>query len=362
MIFRGDAPCSPAFSRLRLGPQRHSRGTIPRTSPRRRIGSAAAAALAVTVLAAGCHPPGASGAGGLGSGKLSQITVAAIPGVTDVPLYLAATGGQFRRAGLQVTIKDFKSVGGELKALRQGTVQVATGDYTDFFFAESNNPNLLMITDGYDGAPNAMEVLSLPGSRITTAQDLTGKTIGTAEPDGIPYNSSVPYNLPTLATQSVLQNDGVNLTTLRWQPMPAQNLVQALRSHQVDAILATEPYIFQAESQAGAIEVLDSLSGGTANLPVSGYFTTTSLAAKDGPALRAFRSALSQAQGEAAGGGQVQSVLAHYGGLTPETAAMITVGQYPTSANAASVQRVADLMAAFGMLSGPISVQDMLFR
>jgi len=54
--------------------------------------------------------------------------------------------------------------------------------------------------------------------------------------------------------------------------------------------------------------------------------------------------------------GDVQSVLAHYSGESPETAAMVTVGDYPTSVNADSVQRVANLMADFGMLSGPISV------
>ena len=81
-----------------------------------------------------------------------------------------------------------------------------------------------------------------------------------------------------------------------------------------------------------------------------------SFGARIGPTLRAFRSVLLQVQGSSTTGRDVQSVLAHYSGESPETAAMVTVGDYPTSVNADSVQRVANLMADFGMLSGPISV------
>lgn len=327
-----------------------------------RVAAAAPAALAVTLLAAGCHVPGSGGSGHSGSAKLVPITVAAIPGVDNAPLYLAATEGMFSKAGLQVNIRDYTSVTEELQALHSGTVDVAAGSYADFLFAESNEPNLLLVADGYDGAPDVMEVLTLPGSRITSPQDLAGKTIGTAAPDKIPFNASVPYSLPTLATQSVLQNDGVNLTTVHWQPMQATDLVGALKSHQVDAILATEPTIFQAESQVGAVEVTDSLTGQTANLPLSGYFTSPSFGGREATTLRAFRSVLLAAQGDAVAGGHVQSVLAHYSGMASETASMVTVGQYPTSVNADSVQRVANLMADFGILSGPISIQIMLFH
>ena len=44
--------------------------------------------------------------------------MAAVPGVGDAPLYVAASkGGLFSKAGLKVTIEPYQSVSEELKAL-----------------------------------------------------------------------------------------------------------------------------------------------------------------------------------------------------------------------------------------------------
>jgi NitT/TauT family transport system substrate-binding protein len=317
-------------------------------------------AVTVALLAAGCH--GVSGSSSAGSSGL-QVTVAAVSGVDDAPLYLAATDGLFRKAGLRVIVKTYKSDQLTLKALNSGSADVAVADYADFFYAQSINPDLQIVADGYDGSPNVMEVLALPSSAITTPEDLQGKTIGTATPQEFPFSSDVPYSMDTLATQAaLLENYGVQPTGVSWKPMAAQDLVSALARHQVDAILVTEPYLYQAESQDGATEVLDSLSGVTASLPLSGYFTQKSAASKNGAALRAFQSALLHAQAQAAGASGLRTVLTHYSGMNTQTASMVTVGVYPSSVNVGGVQRVAQLMYNFSMISGDVNVSSMIFH
>lgn len=327
----------------------------------RRDAGRVAAALAVILLAAGCHGPG-TGSAGPGAAGLAQLTVAASPGVANVPLYLAAREGLFSKAGLRVSIRTYDSAAAELKALRAGTADIASADYADYFFAQSIDPNLLILADGYDAAPNTMAVLALPGSGITKPQDLMGKTIGTPEPQEFPFSPSVPYSLDTMATQSVLLGDGVQPTQVKWKALPAQNLVGALRDHQVDAILVTEPYLFQAESQLGAAVVLDALSGSTAGIPLNGYFTTRSASRAKASALRTFRSVLLQAQAQAASGRSVRSVLARYPQMNAQTAAMLTLGVYPTSMNVPGLQQVANLMYNFGMISQPASAWSMVYR
>lgn len=320
-----------------------------------------AVALAGLPLAAGCQGNDTGIGSAPGGGKL---TVAAIRGVDNAPLYIAASSGAFARAGLDVTIRSYRSVGQELRALDNGGVDVAAGDYVSFFYSQatSRRADLRVVADGYHAAPAVMAVLTNPNSGIVTPQDLAGKTIGTAQSQGIPIRPGRPFTLETLATMSVLTNDGVNPDLVSWKPLPPGELISALFDHKVDAILVQEPEIFEAESSLGALEVLDSCSGATANLPLSGYFAVASFAHMHARALQDFRTVLQQAQAGAVLPGPVRQVLASDPGMTRQTASLITTGTYPTSLNAASLQRVADLMFRFEMLSRTLNVGVMLIR
>ena len=327
--------------------------------------SAAVGALAAAALAAGCSVAGASP--GTPAAGTTTITVAAAPGVDDAPLYLAVKDEIFQSAGLNVKITSYQSVSQELQALADGKVDAAAGDYVDFFYAEAHSKlNLRIVADGYHAAPGVMEVLTLPGSGITAPQQLEGKTVGTPEPQVIPVQKDAPYSLETVATQSALENDGVNLAQLpndrqvKWRPMPSADLINALADHQVSAILVQEPYIYEAESRLGAVEVLDSCSGATASLPLSGYFATGSFAHKNPDAVEDFRSALQRAQAVAVQPGPVEAVLAHNSGMSMETASLVTIGAYPTSLDAASLQRVAGLMFNFSVLGQTLNVAGMV--
>jgi NitT/TauT family transport system substrate-binding protein len=315
------------------------------------------AGLAFALLAAGC-----SVAGNKADAHPAEtaITVAAQPGVDDAPLYIAAQDGLFKKAGLKVTIKPYASAAADLTALRNGQASIGFGDYVDYFYSQDVQRGLLAVADGYDAAPGVVEVLSLPHSGIYTPQNLAGQTIGTAEPQGIKTRPGVPYSIATVATQSVLTNDGVSTAKVTWKPMPSQDLIGALQNHQVNAILVTEPYISAAEEKLGAVEVLDSCSGATANLPLAGYFTLKSFARKNPNAVRDFRSALLAAQAKAVLAGPVDAVLAHFPGMSMQSASLVTVGVYPTSLSVGSLQRVSQLMFNFGVLPHFLNASSML--
>jgi NitT/TauT family transport system substrate-binding protein len=254
-----------------------------------------------------------------------------------------------------------------LAAVRRGQADVAVGDYANFFYAQEHYQSspMVVVADGYDAGPNTVAVLVPPGSTITSPQQLAGKTIGTAAPapQGIPLKTGgTLYSLETVSTASVLTNDGVQPGAVHWRPMPANELIGALRTHQVDAILVTEPLIYQAESQLGAQSLLDACSGATVNLPLDGYFASRSYADTHTDTLVAFKSALMHAQADAARRSPVQSALSHYDGMTPQIASLITLGLYPTSLKVTSLQRVASLMAFYGVLSKSLNVSSMIFK
>jgi NitT/TauT family transport system substrate-binding protein len=334
---------------------------------RARTACAALASVAVLPLAIACESSGT--ASGTSAAGTVTIRVAAAPGPEDAPLYVAAKeGGLFSKAGLKVTIASYPSVNAELQALKKHQVDAAEGDYADFFYAAATSKKLGLhvVADGYHAAPGVMEVLAAPSSGITTPQGLAGKTVGVAEPQVLPVvpptrgQPAQPYSLEMMATQSVLQSDGVNLANVRWVHLPAAHLVSALARHKVDAIVAQEPYVLEAEKSLGAIEVLDSCTGATDSLPLSGYFTVGSFAQEHPEALQDFRSALEQAQANAVLPGPVRAVVAHYPGMSMQNASMITIGVYPTSLSAANLQRVADLMFNAGVLVKAFDVASLM--
>jgi len=315
------------------------------------------------------------------SGGNNIVRVAETPGVGDAPLFLAFQQGLFRKAGLQVNIKNYGTTRDELTALRAGAVDVAFGDYADMFYAQAvaqaqakgnnakNSLNLVILADGYDAVANTMEVLAMPpghgSSGIVTPQDLVGKTVGTAPAQVMPSNvPAQPYSLDTVATQSVLENDNVKPASITWKPLPASvSPIQALATHQVNAILATEPTIFEAESQLGAVPVLDSCTGSTANLPLDGYFSTRTVASSQHAKLAAFRTVLLRAQALANNqSAPVRNTLEGSEGMSVQDASLLTIGQYPTTVSVNDLQRVISLMFFFNAIPTQPSVKAMIFH
>lgn len=345
-----------------------------------RVLASVTALVAGLIVVAGCSVLGGSSAPAPPPVK-ADITVAETPNVGDAPLFMAFQQQFFRNAGVNVHIINYNSTRTELRDLRAGKVDVAYGDYADMFYAQAlaqaqakgqqlknSSLNLVVVADGYDAVQNAMEVLTLPRSGIVNPKNLVGKTVGTAPAEVMPHSAQgQPYNLDTVATQSVLSNDNVSPATVSWQALPSQALLPDLASGRVSAILATEPTIFDAESELGAVPVIDSCTGATANLPLFGYFSLRSFANRNHAGLVAFRSALDKAQAEAnQSESTVRSTLEGSQGMSVQEASLLTIGQFPTTVNASDLQRVVGLMFSFGAIQSvggnQLSVQGMIFR
>jgi NitT/TauT family transport system substrate-binding protein len=322
----------------------------------------------LVLSATGCHVPGTGTSSGQAAGQAQgggeQITVAVVPGFENAPLQVGVRDGLFTQHGLNVTVQTYQTLQQAYRALISGQAEVISGDYSGLLSMQARvgQGKLRLIADGYDATPGLMEVLTLPGSAVRVPQDLQGKIVATPPRELAPFSASAPYNIETLATESTLQSDGVSPSSVVWDAMAPSSMISALRDHTVSAIVATEPYILQAETQLGAIELLDACSGVTAGLPLSGYFTTASFASAHAAALRAFQAALDEAKASADQPGTVQSVLRTLPEMSSREASLVTIGQYPTFLSVGQVQRVADLMYGTGMINTTISMKNLLLR
>ena len=303
------------------------------------------------LAAAGCGSPGS--AGGTVS---STVTIADVPGVDDAGIYLAQKDGLFAAEGLSnVRIVRYTSQAGVLSAIQSGRADIAASDYGDVFWTEATSPaHLRILADGYDCSAGVLEVLTLPKNPLSP--------LSLADPSvrvGIPNDdwllklkgSGAAPSLEAAAATNVLSNYlGNGAKSVQWVPMRQSDEIAQLKQRNVQAILVNEPYIYQAESNDGAVETLDACSGSTAGLPLLGYVATNAWVRDNPAAVADFQAALAKAQAEAAVTGKVQAVLPS-AGISTKTADLITIGSYPTSTIIPNLEAVVRLMGNWGMIN-----------
>jgi ABC-type nitrate/sulfonate/bicarbonate transport system substrate-binding protein len=329
---------------------------------RRRLRPIAAvlAGLVPLLVITGCNP--FSSLSSSSSGQV--IRVAAVPGIDNANLYLAVHSGYFTRAGVTVKIEKYADIPSEIRALNQGSVDVIAADYGDMFYAQTQaaNPIYQILADGYDAAPGVIEILTMPGSKITTAADLAGLTIPAPNSEQVGVAEGDPSTLAVASAVSVLQSDGVNLAAVTWKPMQQQQEIAELVHHQVPAVLLTGLDVYLAEQQ-GATALIDACSGPTSGIPLDGFFVTNGWLAEASHATAAkdFQQGLYAADAAATMAGPIQSILHPYAGLTGQEADLVTTGTYPLSTIAANVQRTAGLLWNVGTTKKQVDVLSMVF-
>lgn len=320
----------------------------PGRARRRLLGAATGLAMLVS---AGC-----AGSASVGGPVATTITIGAVPGIDTAPLFLAWKAGYFADAGLaNVRIEPFATQAAEMQALLKGRVDITASDYGSVFYTQAKNPGLLkVLADGYDAGPSVVEIVTLPGSGIRSPADLAGKTIGVPAETLLPGLQTAASNSPVSLQSAAAVEElriflGPAVDTVNWWPMAQEEEVGGL-SGGLQAALLTEPNIYDAASQLGAVEVLDAYSGSTAGLPLTGYVTQSSWASHNPAAVADFQAAIERAQGQASLTGQVQQVLPATSDMTQEDAALSAIGTYPTTTSAVALDRVVRLLGGLGVI------------
>lgn len=303
---------------------------------------AVALTAAVTLLTAtGCTAASATGPGG----PDPTIVVAAVPATGATGLYIALDKGLFSQAGLHVVISSAISAADTVTALFQGKVDVTIGQWTTAIALEAAGKPLRALASGNAGGPGLEELVA--GPAITTLADLKGKTIAVNVLNGLSQD----------LTENVLALAGVPVNQVHWAVLPFQAMGTAVFQGRVAAAFMVEPYTSEAEAQYGLNALADPDQAATQNLPITGYFTTRSWFDGHRAAAQAFIAALEQGEQIAATDrASVEQALIHHLGLTPETAAMMSLGTFPQGVDPVQLARVGDMMQAHGQLPSGVDV------
>lgn len=319
--------------------------------PRRASLTILACVLAVGLTAAACG----SGSGSGGGSENKNVTVAALPVVDTAGFFIALKEGYFRQQGLNVTNKIVAQSTAALASMISGSVDViAGGNYVSFIEAQNRGAvKLSLLADAAACGPHTYSILTVPRTGITKPADLAGKTVAV----------NLTNNIQTLAANAVLKADGVNPSSVKYVAVPFPQMASALAAGRVDAISVVEPFLTEAKNTLHATEVSDQCAGPTAGLPLSGYFAAQKWTQQNPATARAFQRALLKGQALAdSNPAMVRQILPTYAKTTPQVAAQIGIGNYPSTVSAARAQRIADLMLTGGLLKSQFNASSMLFH
>jgi len=322
-----------------------------------------AASLAIAVLAAACSSSSSTSSSGTStststsspsSSKLetTHLTIGALPVVDTAGLYLALKNGYFKQAGLDVTVTPIQQSTAALPDMLHGTVDIVAGaNYVSWFQADAKGTaSLKVLASGTVCTPTTFGVLALPSSHITKPADLAGKTVAV----------NLTNNVQTLTTDVMLKAAGVNPSSVHYVVIPFPDMITALTAHRVDAISAVEPFAAGAKA-AGAQMVLSECQGATASFPLSGYFATSAWVQSHPNTARAFQQALQKGQAYAGTNpASIRSILPTYTKITSAAAAKLDLNTYPSTLDAAPMQRIVTMMVSGGLLTKPLDVNSLL--
>ncbi|MEU0797306.1 ABC transporter substrate-binding protein [Amycolatopsis sp. NPDC005961] len=269
--------------------------------------------------------------------------------IDTAPLRIAVAAGKFGAAGLNVQLVE---LGGEdgLAKLTAGDLDVTFGSDIALFRAAAGGTALQLQGEAYTSGPNTMALVTLPGSDYTVPTSKKSPDIAVNMLDDI----------GALAARSVLGTAGVDVAKIKFKQVGFDAMPQSLQSGDVDAALMIEPYITRAEKDLGAHILADGARGATLDFPLSAYASAKPFAQANPHTLAAFRKALGAAQQTATDPAVIRDSLPKFSDIDPTTAALISLGSYPTSLNGIRLQRVADLMHNSGQLADRLDVQALL--
>ena len=300
----------------------------------------------VMVLAAGCSIAGSHTASTLAAAKPEEadVTVAAIPAVDLVGLYIAQNEGLFGEQGLHVTIEKIASSQAIIAGQLKGQVDITAGSYVAYISAQAAGARFRILAEASILGPGARALVTTGDSPITAVAQLAGKKIGVNGTNSI----------GTLLVSSLLAEHGISprrvdfITDAEGFPaMPGQ-----LQDGAWAAAFLAEPYITVAEEKYGDQVLADLDQGDTSNFPVDGYVATQAWAQKYPKTAAAFVRAIEEGQRIAnSDGPAVQAAMARYDKLPRDVTAAMVLSGYPIGpVDETRIQRVAAAMLQFGML------------
>ncbi|MFE5291376.1 ABC transporter substrate-binding protein [Isoptericola sp. NPDC056618] len=319
-----------------------------RRTPRRRrpilIATLAAAAVSLAACSSGGTGTAEGGEDDGSSGGTTAVTVGVIPIVDVAPIYLGVQEGIFDKHGLDVTLESAQGGAAIVPAVVSGQYQFGFSNTTSLLLAASNGLELQAVAEGVsstgeEGADFGA-VVAPADSGIASAKDLEGKTVAV----------NTLNNINTTTVNKAVEADGGDPSTITYTELAFPDIVAAVQKGDVDAGQVVEPFLTQAAGQ-GLEQVVSNYAVTDPDLTVAMYFTSNAFAQQDPDTVQAFTDAMAESLAYAQDNPDaVREVLTTYTEIDEATLKDLTLPRWPAEIDTDSVQLLADLAVADGLM------------
>jgi len=315
---------------------------------RRLTGLALGCATALVLAACGSDDAGGAGSGAAEDGP-TAVTVGYFPLVHTATAVQAEETGAFDDAGLDVTLEQTAGGAQAIPSLIAGEYDITYGNYTSALLAAQQGLPVRVIA-GNDVGADDHAIMVASDAPYQSAADLAGARIA--------VNNL--QNIGTVAINAVLEDAGVDISTIQLVELPLPDMAAALEAGDVDAIWQVEP--FQASALAAGHRVLFPLfSGPVEAMPVAGWLTTEQYAQENPEVIEAFREAMATSMEELTDNRErLVELVPTYTQVPAETVEQVALPAWDAEVDVEQLQEMSDLMLEYEIISEEFDVETMI--
>jgi NitT/TauT family transport system substrate-binding protein len=317
------------------------------------------AAVAVTALvAAGCGGDDGGGGGGEtgGAQKPETLQIGLIPIADVAPVFVGMKQGFFQEQQLKLE-PQFAAGGAAITpAVISGDFDIGFSNTVSLLIAASKDLPIQIISQGVLGGPDESkpwaDLLVPKDGDIKEPKDLEGKTIA----------ANTLNNICEVTINHTLEEQGVDVSKIKYTEIPFPEMVAALEKGRVDAACEVEPFVTQGKG--AGMRGIDPFYARTApDLTVATYFASREYIEKNPEIVDRFVTAMEKSlQYASEHPDEVRDVLTEYTEMPPEAAKAINLPSWKPELTEDTIQQLSDLSQKYGLIEEQPDLNELIRR
>jgi NitT/TauT family transport system substrate-binding protein len=272
-------------------------------------------------------------------GVPDKVTAEVIPIVDVAPIYLGKSKGFFSDVNIDLTLDTAAGGANIIPGVASGQYQFGFSNAPSVLIAQTKGVPIKAIAVGNatTGKPGAdFSGLVVKDPTITRPKDLEGKTVAANTLGG----------LVELSIRELVAKDGGDPSKVKVVAIGFPDMVAALDNNQVQGFLAVEPTLSAAKAKGW--KVIGDFATIDPKMTVAFYFTSNALAQSNPDLVSRFTQAINKSLDYASSHpDEVRDIVGTYTTVPAAVRAAMTLPAWPTKADSASLNTLADLIVKY---------------